>query len=103
MCRNSEKVRFRHFRVRFLCYDEDNKNTDDVNTENPDDADDQADSDNEEEPAEPVTAKTLYDFFREAKLTAMQSEAFTEKFNTWKENTKIITKKNLLTAFSKNG
>ena len=83
--------------------DEDNKNTDDVNTENPDDADDQADSDNEEEPAEPVTAKTLYDFFREAKLTAMQSEAFTEKFNTWKENTKIITKKNLLTAFSKNG
>lgn len=71
--------------------------------ENSEDAEEPADAEDDEEPAEPVTAKTLYDFFRAAKLTAMQSEVFTEKFNTWKENTKIVTKKNLLTAFSMNG
>ncbi len=71
--------------------------------ENSEDAEEPADAEDDEEPAEPVTAKTLYDFFRAAKLTAMQSEVFTEKFNTWKENTKIVTKKNLLTAFSVNG
>lgn len=49
----------------------------------------------EEEP-EPITAKTLYDAIYEAKQAAMENEVFTTKFNEWKENTKIVTHKNLL-------
>ena len=66
-------------------------------------ADDKKDDDEEAEEPKIVTLKSIYDACREAKLTAMQSEAFTAKFNEWKENTKIVTHKNLLKSFQQLG
>ena len=55
----------------------------------------------ETEEQETVTPKALYDFCSDAKLSAMQSDVFTEAFKQWKDNTKIVTKNNLLKAFYK--
>ncbi|MBO4848383.1 MAG: SurA N-terminal domain-containing protein [Clostridia bacterium] len=48
---------------------------------------------------EPYTLKTLYENIRDAKLTSMQSEAFNNKFNEWKENTKIVRYENIIKSF----
>ena len=71
-----------------------------------DDADDKADTEKDDEKTEekePVTLKSIYEACREAKLTAKQSEKFTELFNKWKEDTKIVTHKNLLKSLSQLG
>lgn len=54
-----------------------------------------------EEDAETVTIKALYDYCHDSKLSTAQSEKYNEVFKTWKENTKIVTKDNLIKAFYK--
>jgi hypothetical protein len=58
----------------------------------------EGDTDTEEEP-EPVTLKNFFDYCHDAKQSALENEAYTAKFNEWKENTKIVTHKNLLKTF----
>lgn len=53
----------------------------------------------ETEEAEPVTAKDIYDYFFETKLSSMKSEYYNEQFKIWKENTKIVKKENIIKAF----
>ena len=48
--------------------------------------------DTEETEDKTVTAKTVYEYYRETKLTAMQNEFYNDAFKQWKENTKIVTK-----------
>ena len=51
------------------------------------------------EDTEPVTLADLFEYCRSAKQTALENEAYTAKFNEWKENTKIVLHKNLLKTF----
>lgn len=62
---------------------------------------DHDDEDEDEHEHEAVTAKSLYDYCYEAKLSSAQSEKYNEVFKTWRDNTDIVTKKNLLKAFYK--
>lgn len=68
-------------------------------TEDPNANDNGEDTENTEEEDEPITAKTLYEACRAAKQTAMENEVFNAKFQEWKENSKIVTHKNLIKTF----
>ena len=70
-----------------------------------DDTDDEAakdvDVDTEEEEVEPVTAKSIYDYYIATKKSLVESDIYTEKFNAWKENTKITVYRNIIKPFIK--
>ena len=71
--------------------------SDDESAENAKDID----VDTEEEEVEPVTAKSIYDYFSATKKSLVESDIYTEKFNAWKENTKVTVYRNIIKPFIK--
>lgn len=84
---------------------DDEENTGDTETADGDnedaDTEDNTEDDTETEEKVVYTAKTLYDYCNETKLSAMQAEVFTQKIKEWGENTKIKTNKSLLKTLYK--
>ncbi|MCR5808402.1 MAG: SurA N-terminal domain-containing protein [Clostridiales bacterium] len=83
--------------------DEDNKTAEDGeegDTETPDATEAPETGDSEEEEDEPVTAKSIFETAKEAKLNAMQADVYNAKFAEWKENTKIKTYPNIIKPFA---
>ncbi|MBO4563343.1 MAG: hypothetical protein J5772_07010 [Clostridia bacterium] len=76
------------------------ENVVDPNTEkDPDEENKETDDTEDTEETEPMTLKTLYEYLYSSKLTSMQNETYTQKFNEWKENTKIVRYENVIKTF----
>lgn len=53
----------------------------------------------EETETEPVTLKSMYQYYYDAKLSSAQNSFYSTKVTEWKENTRIVKKENVLKAF----
>lgn len=60
-----------------------------------------ASSDSEENAEEPeyITMKSMFQYYYDSKLQSEQSTYYNKKVSEWKENTKIVEKKNIIKAF----